>query len=124
MGDLEEQRQVELKMIREEKDQLQTLILRQTAIICELEQQLLKVSSNNTLLQHQQQELLETVNNLIHTISAGSVQGESTLRVNRILSPYSIVIDARQTSYVSYFGPLSEVLLLHLLLQDPPSHDV
>lgn len=124
MGDLEEQRQVELKMIREEKDQLQTLILRQTAIICELEQQLLKVSSNNTLLQHQQQELLETVNNLIHTISAGSVQGGSTLRVNRILSPYSIVIDARQTSYVSYFGPLSEVLLLHLLLQDPPSHDV
>ncbi|KAM8739373.1 angiopoietin-2a isoform 1-T1 [Acanthopagrus schlegelii] len=77
VGDLEEQRQVELKMIREEKDQLQTLILRQTAIICELEQQLLKVSSNNTLLQHQQQELLETVNNLIHTISAGSVQAGS-----------------------------------------------
>lgn len=85
MEDLEEQRQVELKMIREEKEQLQTLILKQTAIICELEQQLLKVSSNNTLLQHQQQELLETVNNLIHTISAGSAQGESTLWVSRIL---------------------------------------
>ncbi|XP_073337338.1 angiopoietin-2a isoform X3 [Pagrus major] len=77
VGDLEEQRQVELKMVREEKEQLQTLILRQTAIICELEQQLLKVSSNNTLLQHQQQELLETVNNLIHTISVGSAQAGS-----------------------------------------------
>lgn len=78
---MEEQRQVELKMLREEKEQLQTLILRQTAIIGELEQQLLKVSSNNTVLQHQQQELLDTVNNLIQTISVGSAQGESTLQV-------------------------------------------
>lgn len=78
---MEEQRQVELKMLREEKEQLQTLILRQTAIIGELEQQLLKVSSNNTVLQHQQQELLDTVNSLIHTISAGSARGESALQV-------------------------------------------
>uniref|UniRef100_UPI0037E994C3 angiopoietin-2a n=1 Tax=Semicossyphus pulcher TaxID=241346 RepID=UPI0037E994C3 len=72
VGDMEEQRQVELKMLREEKEQLQILIVKQTAIIGQLEQQLLKVSSNNTVLQHQQQELLDTVNNLIHTISAGS----------------------------------------------------
>ncbi|XP_047459691.1 angiopoietin-2a [Mugil cephalus] len=71
---IEDQRQVELKASREEKEQLQTLILRQTAIIGELEQQLLKVSSNNTVLQLQQQELLDTVNNLIYTISAGSVR--------------------------------------------------
>lgn len=77
MKDMEEQRQVELKMLREEKEQLQTLILRQTAIIGELEQQLIKVSSNNTVLQHQQQELLDTVNNLIHSISVSSVRGES-----------------------------------------------
>lgn len=73
--DIEERRQVELKMFREEKEQLQTLILRQTAIIGELEQQVLKVSTNNTTLQHQQQELLDTVNNLIQTISAGSARG-------------------------------------------------
>lgn len=78
---IEDQRQVELKALREEKEQLQTLILRQTAIIGELEQQLLKVSSNNTVLQLQQQELLDTVNNLIYTISAGSVRGESELHV-------------------------------------------
>ncbi|KAM3862640.1 angiopoietin-2a [Diretmus argenteus] len=67
--EMEEQRQVELKMLQDEKQQLQALIERQTAIIGELEQQLLRVSSNNTALQHQQQELVETVNNLIHTIS-------------------------------------------------------
>ncbi|XP_051273063.1 angiopoietin-2a [Dicentrarchus labrax] len=79
VGDMEEQRQVELKMLRDEKEQLQTLILRQTAIIGELEQQLLKVSSNNTVLQHQQQELLETVNNLIQTISVGSAKETKTV---------------------------------------------
>ncbi|KAI3363139.1 hypothetical protein L3Q82_011792 [Scortum barcoo] len=72
--EMEQQRQAELKTLKEEREQLQTLILRQTAIIGELEQQLLKVSSNNTVLQHQQQELLDTVNNLIQTISVGSPQ--------------------------------------------------
>lgn len=73
---MEQQRQVELKMLRNEKEQLLALILRQTAIIGELEQQLLKVSSNNTALQRQQQDLLDTVNNLIHTVSIGSAPGD------------------------------------------------
>lgn len=79
---MDEQRQVELKIFQEEKEQLQTLILRQTAIIGELEQQLIKVSSNNTVLQRQQQELLDTVNNLIHSISVGSFRGDSLLHFN------------------------------------------
>lgn len=78
---MEEQRQMELKMLREEKEQLQTLIQRQTAIIGELEQQLLTVSSNNSVLQHQQQELLDTVNHLIHTISVGTARGGSALQL-------------------------------------------
>ncbi|XP_038593373.1 angiopoietin-2a [Micropterus salmoides] len=78
VGEMEEQRQGELKMLRQEKEQLQALILRQTAIMGELEQQLLKVSSNNTVLQNQQQELLETVNNLIHTIAVSSAQETKT----------------------------------------------
>ncbi|XP_012733467.2 angiopoietin-2a [Fundulus heteroclitus] len=72
--EIEQQRQVELKTLKEEKEQLQSLILRQTAIIGELEQQLLKVSSNNSVLHHQQQELLDTVNSLIQTLSTGSVR--------------------------------------------------
>lgn len=76
---MEEQRQMELKIFQAEKEQLRSLILRQTAIIGELEQQVLKVSSNNTVLQHNQQELLDTVNSLIQSISTGSVQGQSPL---------------------------------------------
>lgn len=74
---MEEQRQVEMKTLQEEKEQLQTLILKQTAIIGELEQQLLKVSTNNTALQYQQQELLDTVNNLISNIASGTARGEA-----------------------------------------------
>lgn len=76
---MEEQRQVEMKTLQEEKEQLQTLILKQTAIIGELEQQLLKVSTNNTALQYQQQELLDTVNNLISNIASGTAQGEAAI---------------------------------------------
>lgn len=75
--EMEEQRQVEMKTLQEEKEQLQTLILKQTAIIGELEQQLLKVSTNNTALQYQQQELLDTVNNLISNIASGTARGEA-----------------------------------------------
>lgn len=96
---MEQQRQAELRTLREEKEQLRTLILRQTAIIGELEQQLLKVSSNNTVLQHQQQELLDTVNSLIHTISVGSPQGQSAPVIPTSLA-YSKVVNERQTTYV------------------------
>lgn len=77
--DMEEQKQVDLKTLQEQKEQLETLILRQTAIIGKMEEQLIRVSSNNTVLQQQQQELLDTVNSLIQTISAGPVQGQATL---------------------------------------------
>ncbi|XP_053189177.1 angiopoietin-2a isoform X2 [Scomber japonicus] len=75
VDEMEEQRQVELKTLREEKEQLQTLIQKQTAFIGELETQLLKVSSNNSVLQNQQKELIDTVNNLIHTFSMGTPRG-------------------------------------------------
>ncbi len=102
MRDIEEQRQVELKMLREEKEQLQTLILKQTAIIGQLEQQLLKVSSNNTVLQRQQQELLDTVNNLIHTISESSARGESVLQVIIFSLTCATVISVRQTRHTLF----------------------
>ncbi|KAK9541647.1 hypothetical protein VZT92_001674 [Zoarces viviparus] len=79
VDEMEQQRQVELKMLRDDKEQLRALILRQTAVIGELEQQLLRVSSNNTVLQRQQQEMLDTVNNLIHTISVSSARESKTV---------------------------------------------
>lgn len=70
--EMEGQRQLEIKTLREEKQQLAALLLKQTAVIGQLEQQLLRVSSNNSVLQSQQQELLDTVNSLIYTITMGT----------------------------------------------------
>lgn len=83
---MEEQKQMDLKTLRDQKEQLEILILRQTAIIGEMEEQLIRVSSNNTVLQQQQQELLDTVNGLIQTISAASVQGQISNRPDHTIS--------------------------------------
>uniref|UniRef100_A0A4W5QMV4 Angiopoietin 2a n=1 Tax=Hucho hucho TaxID=62062 RepID=A0A4W5QMV4_9TELE len=75
VGEMEVQMKVELEQLKEKEQQLSTLVLRQTAVIEELEKQLLRATTNSSALQRQQQELLETVNNLIYTISvpAGGV---------------------------------------------------
>ncbi|KAJ8250428.1 hypothetical protein COCON_G00223500 [Conger conger] len=67
--EMEENRQAELKLLKEERTQLQELVLRQTGVIKELEQRLTSASSNNSALQRQQHHLLETVNSLISTIT-------------------------------------------------------
>lgn len=67
--DMEGQRQAELKSLQEEKEQLKKLVEKQTGIIEELKQQLKRASEDNTVLQQQQNELAETVNNLIQTIN-------------------------------------------------------
>ncbi|KAJ8359897.1 hypothetical protein SKAU_G00164220 [Synaphobranchus kaupii] len=72
--EMEEHRQVELKSLKEDRAQLQELVLRQTAIIKELEQQLTSASSNNSALQRQQHHLLETVNSLISTITVPTLK--------------------------------------------------
>lgn len=84
--DIEEQKEVELKTLREQKEELETLIRRQTAIIGKMEEQLIRASSNNSVLQQQQQELLDTVNSLIQTLSAGPAQGQATLGLNQRIS--------------------------------------
>ncbi|XP_066552753.1 angiopoietin-2a [Amia ocellicauda] len=67
--EMEDKRLAELKAVKEEKEQLQQLVLRQNSVIEELEQQLVLATSNNSALQKQQQTLMETVNNLISSIS-------------------------------------------------------
>ncbi|XP_041865401.1 angiopoietin-2a [Melanotaenia boesemani] len=86
--EMEERREMDLKTLREEKEHLQMLILRQTTIIGELEEQLLKASSNNSVLHQQQQELLDTVNNLIYTLSAGAAQEPKTVMMQDTPSTY------------------------------------
>ncbi|XP_062375993.1 angiopoietin-2a [Sardina pilchardus] len=78
--EMEEQRLVELKGLREEKEQLKQLVQRQTSVIQQLEQQLVHATSNNSALQQQQQELLDTVNNIIDSISTSTMTRSAMMR--------------------------------------------
>ncbi|KAJ8248216.1 hypothetical protein GJAV_G00239660 [Gymnothorax javanicus] len=78
--EMEERRQVELKSLKEERAQLKELVLRQTAVIKELEQQLNSASSNNSALQRQQHHLLETVNTLISTITVPTLKASAMVQ--------------------------------------------
>lgn len=71
MEDIEGNRNTELENLKVEKEQLKKLVEKQTSIIKEIEQQLLRTSSDNSAMKQQQQQLTNTVNNLIHTISVG-----------------------------------------------------
>lgn len=56
----------ELDALKEEKENLQGLVTRQTYIIRELERQLNRATTNNSVLQKQQLELMDTVHSLVN----------------------------------------------------------
>lgn len=62
---MEDKHNQQLQSMKEEKDKLQTLVLRQNSIIEDLEKQLMTASVNNSLLQKQQHDLMQTVHNLL-----------------------------------------------------------
>ncbi|POI26811.1 hypothetical protein CIB84_009439, partial [Bambusicola thoracicus] len=66
---MEDKHTLQLKSIKDEKDQLQVLVARQNSIIEELEKQLVTATVNNSVLQKQQHDLMETVHNLLTMIS-------------------------------------------------------
>lgn len=65
MQELEDRHREELEALREEKSALQALVGRQSSVIRELEAQLSRATGNSTALQKQQQDLMETVRNLL-----------------------------------------------------------
>ncbi|XP_057210773.1 angiopoietin-1 isoform X1 [Triplophysa rosa] len=65
MQELEDRHREELEALREEKSSLQVLVSRQSSVIRELEAQLSRATGNSTALQKQQQDLMETVRNLL-----------------------------------------------------------
>ncbi|NWR87408.1 ANGP2 protein, partial [Furnarius figulus] len=67
--EMEDKHTLQLKSIKDEKDQLQVLVTRQNSIIEELEKQLVTATVNNSVLQKQQHDLMETVHNLLTMIS-------------------------------------------------------
>eukprot|EP00079_Xenopus_tropicalis_P036066 XP_017949837.1 PREDICTED: angiopoietin-2 [Xenopus tropicalis] len=62
---MEDKHTAQLQTIKEEKDKLQDLVLKQNTIIEDLEKQLVTASANNSFLQKQQHDLMETVHNLL-----------------------------------------------------------
>uniref|UniRef100_A0A8D0GQ92 Angiopoietin 2 n=1 Tax=Sphenodon punctatus TaxID=8508 RepID=A0A8D0GQ92_SPHPU len=67
--DMEDKHTLQLQSIKNEKDQLQTVVSRQNSIIEELEKQLVTAMANNSVLQKQQHDLRETVQNLFTMLS-------------------------------------------------------
>ncbi|XP_059586246.1 angiopoietin-2 isoform X4 [Alligator mississippiensis] len=67
--EMEDKHTLQLQSIKEEKNQLQALVSRQNSIIEELEKQLVTATVNNSVLQKQQHDLMETVHNLLTMIS-------------------------------------------------------
>ncbi|XP_048451811.1 angiopoietin-1 [Rhincodon typus] len=69
--EMEGRHKEEIETLRQERSSLQDLVLRQNRVIDELEARLNRVTANNTSLQRQQQELADTVQNLLKLVSQG-----------------------------------------------------
>ncbi|XP_030644405.1 angiopoietin-1 [Chanos chanos] len=82
MQEMESRHREELEVLREEKSSLQVLVGRQSAVIRELEAQLGRATGNSTALQRQQQDLMETVHNLINLCSKDGVVTNNTKQVD------------------------------------------
>ncbi|KAI7798855.1 Angiopoietin 1 [Triplophysa rosa] len=78
MQELEDRHREELEALREEKSSLQVLVSRQSSVIRELEAQLSRATGNSTALQKQQQDLMETVRNLLGLCAKDGVVPNST----------------------------------------------
>jgi len=66
MLEMEMRHHEELEALKHEKGSLQALVGRQSGVIRELEAQLSRATGNSTALQRQQQEMMDTVHNLLN----------------------------------------------------------
>lgn len=69
MQEMESRHVEELETLREEKGSLQALVGKQSGVIGELETQLSQATGNSTALQRQQQDMMNTVHNLLNLCS-------------------------------------------------------
>nr|XP_040044762.1 angiopoietin-1 isoform X1 [Gasterosteus aculeatus aculeatus]XP_040044763.1 angiopoietin-1 isoform X1 [Gasterosteus aculeatus aculeatus] len=78
MLEMETRHREELETLKQEKGSLHTLVGRQSGVIGELEAQLSRATGNSTALQRQQQEMMDTVHNLLNLCSKDGVVPNST----------------------------------------------
>ncbi|XP_015220482.1 angiopoietin-1 [Lepisosteus oculatus] len=81
--DLERKHRSELEGMKAQKERLQHLVVRQTTAIETLERQLQSASTNNTVLQRQQQQLMDSVHTLLSLASLGAVTLKMEERIFR-----------------------------------------
>ncbi|XP_055970010.1 angiopoietin-2 [Sorex fumeus] len=70
--DMEGQHVLQLRSLREEKDQLQVLLSKQSSVIEALEKQLASATVNSSVLQKQQHHLMDTVHGLLAMLSTAA----------------------------------------------------
>nr|XP_008106459.1 PREDICTED: angiopoietin-1 isoform X2 [Anolis carolinensis] len=110
--EMEERHKEELDTLKEEKENLQSLVSRQTYIIQELERQLTKATTNNSILQKQQLELMDTVHSLVNMCSKEGVVLKNPKREDD--KPFRDCADAYQAGfnksgvYTIYVNNISE----------------
>nr|XP_019959293.1 PREDICTED: angiopoietin-1 isoform X1 [Paralichthys olivaceus] len=78
MLEMETRHHEELETLKQEKGSLQALVGRQSGVIRELETQLSRATGNSTALQRQQQEMMDTVHNLLNLCNKDGVVPNST----------------------------------------------
>ncbi|XP_041665526.1 angiopoietin-1 isoform X2 [Cheilinus undulatus] len=78
MLEMEMRHREELETLKQEKGSLQVLVGSQSRVISELEDQLSRATGNSTALQRQQQEMMDTVHNLLNLCSKDGVVPNST----------------------------------------------
>nr|XP_060631754.1 angiopoietin-1 isoform X2 [Anolis sagrei ordinatus] len=110
--EMEGRHKEELDTLKEEKENLQGLVSRQTYIIQELERQLTKATNNNSILQKQQLELMDTVHSLVNMCSKEGVMLKNPKREDD--KPFRDCADAYQAGfnksgvYTIYVNNISE----------------
>lgn len=85
MLEMELRHREELETLKQEKGSLQTLVGSQSGVIRELEAQLSRATGNSTAMQRQQQEMMDTVHNLLNLCSkdGGKLTGIKVLHAER-----------------------------------------
>ncbi|KAK9403092.1 angiopoietin-1 [Crotalus adamanteus] len=95
--EMEERHKEELDTLKEEKENLQVLVSRQSYIITELERQLSKATTNNSIMQKQQLELMDTVHSLVSICSKDGVLLKNAKREEE--KPFRDCADAYQAGF-------------------------
>lgn len=91
MLEMEMRHREELETLKQEKGSLQVLVGRQSSVIGELEAQLSRATGNSTALQRQQQEMMDTVHNLLNLCSkdGGKLTGIKASHAERFYNFFS-----------------------------------